>query len=148
MTAILCATIYGMVISLLLALKLEISKKLNLDDAKTGSLFSAFMLTGAISVIIIASLIDFYGHKVLAVSGFAVVSISAVILSRAKSYKTALFAHILISLGAMCLTSVGNTLMPHVLFGGKTAPAAINLGSLFPSVCFSRNWDIARPFLS
>jgi len=133
-TAILCVTIYGMIISLLLALKLEISKKLALDDAKTGSLFSVFMLTGAVSIIIIASLIDFYGHKVLAVSGFAVVSIAAVILSRAKSYKTALIAHILISLGAMCLTSVGNTLMPHVLFDGKNAPAAINLGNVFYGV--------------
>ena len=133
-TAILCIAIYGMIISLLIALKLEISKKLNLNDAKTGSLFTIFMFTGAISVIFISSLIDFYGHKILVIAGFTLVSISALLLSKLKSYRKILIAHILMSFGAMSLVSVGNTLLPHVLFEGNNAPAATNLGNVFYGV--------------
>ena len=44
--ALLCLAIYGAIISLLVGLKLELSKKNNVSDAKAGLLFSIFMLGG------------------------------------------------------------------------------------------------------
>ena len=121
----------GMAFSIIGAFKLEIAKALKIDDAKVGGLISALMITSLVLVLIIGPLVDLLGHKPLAIAGFLIGFASVFILISAKSYSTALFACILLGIGGMCLNTVGNTLLPIVLFGGKNAPAASNLGNTF-----------------
>lgn len=121
----------GIIFSIIGALKLELSKVLNIDDAKVGGLISALMFTSMIVVIIIGPLVDALGYKAIAITGFLVGFIAVFSLIAAKSYKTAILSCILLGISAMCVNTVGNTLMPHVLFGGTNAPAALNLGNTF-----------------
>lgn len=53
------------------------------------------------------------------------------ILAFASTFIIALFACILLGIGAMALNTVGNTLMPIVLFEGKDPARASNLGNGF-----------------
>lgn len=132
--AILCLAIYGSIISLLVGLKMELAKKYNISDAKAGMLFSSFMLVGAISVIVLSSMIDVLGHRTVTLFGFGFTALSLVLLSFTKNYKQSLAVYIVMSLGAMCIISVGNTILPQVLFGGENASAATNLGNAFYGV--------------
>ncbi len=121
----------GIVFSIIGALKLELAKVLNIDDAKVGGLISTLMFTSMIMVLIIGPLVDAIGYKPVAIVGFIVGFISVILLISAKSYRIALYSVILLGIGGMCLNTVGNTLMPHVLFGGQNAPAAQNFGNTF-----------------
>ena len=133
-TAILCIGVYGLVISYLLAMKHEIAQRTKIDDAKAGALFSAFMISGAVMVMLLSPLIDAFGHKVLAAVGFLLLGVCGVLLSRARSYSMTLVTYAMTAVGGMTIISTGNTLLPLVLFGGNNAPAAVNLGNVFYGV--------------
>jgi fucose permease len=133
-TAILCIGIYGMLISYLLAMKHEIAQQTKIDDAKAGSLFSAFMIVGAVTVMFLSPLIDVFGHKCLAAVGFLLLGICGVLLSRARSYPIVVAVYAITAIGGMTIISTGNTLLPLVLFDGQNAPASVNLGNVFYGV--------------
>lgn len=133
-TSILCIGIYGMAISYLLAMKHELAQRTKIDDAKAGALFSAFMISGAVMVMLLSPLIDAFGHKALAAVGFFLLATCGVLLSRARSYPVILAIYALTAVGGMTIISTGNTLLPLVLFQGKNAPAAVNLGNVFYGV--------------
>jgi predicted MFS family arabinose efflux permease len=63
--------------------------------------------------------------------GFLVASGSMFLMAFAPTYQAALLACILLGVGAMCLNTVGNTLIPVVLFGGKDPARASNFGNAF-----------------
>jgi MFS family permease len=88
-------------------------------------------LTSGIIQLIIGPMVDKFGHKPLAILGFLVAGISMFMIASAQSYGVALFACILLGAGAMCLNTVGNTLIPVVLFGGKDPARASNFGNAF-----------------
>jgi len=79
----------------------------------------------------IGPLVDKFGHKPLAVLGFAVTSLSMFLLAFASSFALAMVASILLGVGAMCVNTVGNTLIPVVLFEGKDPARASNFGNAF-----------------
>ncbi len=121
----------GIVFSILGAVKLSLTEKLKIDDAKFGNLISTLMFTSIILVLLIGPLVDSIGHKPIAIAGFLIAGISIFLLTYAKSYKSAFVACIGLGIGGMCINTVGNTLLPIVLFGGENAPAASNLGNVF-----------------
>ncbi|KPK87086.1 hypothetical protein AMJ80_12630, partial [bacterium SM23_31] len=121
----------GIVFSVLGAVKLPLTEKLKIDDAKFGSLISTLMFTSIIVVLLIGPLVDAFGHKPIAVAGFLIAGISIFLLAFSGSYKSAVTACIGLGIGGMCINTVGNTLLPIVLFGGENAPAASNLGNVF-----------------
>jgi fucose permease len=53
------------------------------------------------------------------------------ILGLAKSFCVALSSAFLLGAGAMCVNTVGNTLIPVVLFDGKDPARASNFGNGF-----------------
>ncbi len=120
----------GIAFSILGALKLELVKSLNIDDAQFGKLISALMFTSMFVVLIFGPIVDMFGYKPVAISGFVLAFIAVYMLSSTSLYSIAVFSCILLGIGAMCL-NLGNTLLPMVLFGGKNAPAASNLGNVF-----------------
>ena len=120
----------GISFSVLGALKLELSKALDIDDAQFGKLISTLMFTSIFVVLAFGPLVDMFGYKPIAIMGFVFGFAAIFMLVSAKSYGMAVFACVVLGIGAMCL-NLGNTLIPMVLYGGKNPVAASNLGNVF-----------------
>ena len=113
------------------AVSTDLKAALRIDDAKFGSLIMALFLTSCIVQLFIGPAVDRFGYKPVAILGFLVTSASLFLLANATSFETARLACILLGVGAMSANTVGNTLMPVVLFGGKEPARAANLGNAF-----------------
>lgn len=122
---------YGIIFSILGALKLELTKELQIDNTRVGGLISALMFSSLIVVLVAGPLVDLFGHKPLITTGCFIGFLALSLLAAARSYIVAVLACILLGLAGMCLNIVGNTLLPVYLFGGTNAPAALNLGNTF-----------------
>ncbi len=109
----------------------DIMKALNLDAAQFGSLVMALFLTCCIVQLFIGPAVDRFGYKPLAVLGFVVTGASIFLLAFAGSFGAAFAACVLLGVGAMALNTVGNTLIPVVLFEGKDPARASNFGNAF-----------------
>ncbi len=120
----------GIAFAIIGAVKLELAKRLGIDDAKVGGLISALMFTCIFMVLIIGPLVDAIGYQPVAIAGFILAGACIFLLAAAKTYKAALTACVLLGVGAMCMNTVGNTLVPQVFFEGNPA-AALNLGNTF-----------------
>jgi MFS transporter, FHS family, glucose/mannose:H+ symporter len=113
------------------SISVELMAALAIDEAQFGSLVMALFLTCCLVQLIIGPLVDKLGYKPIAVMGFLVTSASLFLLAYASSYSLALFACILLGIGAMACNTVGNTLIPVILFEGKDPARASNLGNAF-----------------
>lgn len=120
----------GIAFSIIGAVKLELANRLKIDDAKVGGLISALMFTSVVMVLIIGPLVDAIGYKPVAIFGFIATGGCIFALASARSYTAALTACLLLGVGAMCINTVGNTLVPQVFFKGNPT-AALNLGNTF-----------------
>ncbi len=118
------------------AVSVELSEKLGIDNSQVGSLVSALFTTSMIVQLFVGLLVDRFGHKTMAVFGFLVTSGSIFLLAAAPTFNVALYASSLLGVGAMCVCTVGNTLIPIVLFGGKEPARASNLGNGFFGLAF------------
>jgi FHS family glucose/mannose:H+ symporter-like MFS transporter len=134
-TLAICFIILGSVSSDLMA-------ALKLDEAQFGSLIMALFLTSCIVQLFIGPAVDRFGYKPLAVLGFVVTSASIFLLAFATSFEVAFLACVLLGIGAMALNTVGNTLIPVVLFDGKDPARAANFGNAFFGLGY-----VALPFL-
>lgn len=113
------------------AISIELKAALGINNAQFGSLVMGLFLTSCIVQFFIGPLVDKFGYKPLAIVGFIVTSGSVFLLAFASTFSLALFACILLGVGAMCLNTVGNTLIPVVLFEGKDPARASNFGNAF-----------------
>ncbi len=109
----------------------ELMAALSIDAGQLGTLVMASFLTMCIVQLFIGPLVDKYGYKPMAIFGFAVTAISMLMLAFASSFTGAMFACILLGFGAMACNTVGNTLIPVVLFEGKDPARASNFGNGF-----------------
>jgi fucose permease len=91
----------------------------------------ALFLTSVIVQLVTGPLVDKFGHKPLAIAGFLVAALSMLMLGSASSFTPAMLSCVLLGVGAMCLNTVGNTLIPVVLFGGADPARASNFGNAF-----------------
>ncbi len=113
------------------AISVELMEALGIDEGQFGSLVMGLFLTSCIVQLIIGPMVDKLGYKPIAILGFVVTSVSLFILAFAASFGMALLACILLGIGAMSLNTVGNTLIPVVLFEGKDPARASNFGNAF-----------------
>ena len=109
----------------------DLMAALKLDSAQFGSLIMALFLTSCIVQLFIGPAVDRFGYKPVAILGFLMTSVSLFMLAYATTYEMARLACILLGVGAMAANTVGNTLMPVVLFEGKDPARAANLGNAF-----------------
>ena len=109
----------------------ELMEALEIDKGQFGSLVMGLMLTSCIVQLFIGPLVDKFGYKPLAILGFIVTGGSMFLLGFAPSFTVAFGACILLGIGAMSLNTVGNTLIPVVLFEGKDPARASNFGNAF-----------------
>lgn len=131
LVAILAVSVLGIVFSLIGAVKLRLSERAGLSDAQFGGLISTLMFTSMIVVLAIGPLVDAWGHKPFAILGFLLSGAAIWLFAFLRSYKALVVGAMLLGVGGMCVNTVGNTLMPQVLFGGQNANAALNLGNMF-----------------
>jgi len=110
---------------------LELMTALNINEGQFGTLVMGLFLTSCIVQIFVGPLVDKIGYKPVAIMGFVVTSISMFLLAFSTSFSVALLACILLGVGAMSLNTVGNTLIPVVLFEGKDPSRASNFGNAF-----------------
>jgi fucose permease len=113
------------------SISVELMAALKIDAGQFGSLAMGLFLTSCIVQVIIGPLVDKFGYKPIAILGFIVTSGSLFLLAFASSFATAMLACILLGIGAMSLNTVGNTLIPVVLFEGRDPARASNLGNAF-----------------
>lgn len=113
------------------AISVELMESLKIDEGEFGTLVMGLFLTSCIVQLFIGPLVDKLGYKPIAVLGFIVTSASMFLLAFAPSFGFALMASILMGIGAMSLNTVGNTLIPVVLFEGKNPARASNFGNAF-----------------
>jgi len=116
---------------LLGSISVELMESLRINEAQFGTLVMGLFLTGCIVQLIIGPLVDKFGYKPIAIVGFTVTSASMFLLAFASSFGLALIACILLGIGAMSLNTVGNTLIPVVLFKGEDPARASNFGNAF-----------------
>jgi len=125
--------VFGLGISFIIvgSVSEELKSALGITNAQIGSLVLALFLTSVVVQLIVGPLVDKFGHKPLAIVGGLVACLSMILLAMAASFAAAFLACVLLGVGAMCLNTVGNTLIPVVLFGGKDPARASNFGNAF-----------------
>ena len=113
------------------SISVELMSALDINEAKFGTLIMGMFLTSCFVQLFIGPLVDKIGFKPVAILGFSVVCISMFILAFSSSFAFALLSCILMGVGAMSVNTVGNTLIPIVLFEGKDPARASNFGNGF-----------------
>lgn len=113
------------------AISSDLMAALNIDAAQFASLGMALFLTSCIVQLFIGPAVDKFGYKPVAILGFLVTSGSIFLLAYAPSFNVAFTACMLLGVGAMSCNTVGNTLIPVVLFEGRDPARASNFGNAF-----------------
>lgn len=113
------------------AISMELMESLSINEGQFGTLVMGLFLTSCIVQIFIGPMVDKYGYKPVAIVGFIVTGAALFLLAFSTSFNMALGACILLGVGAMSLNTVGNTLIPVVLFNGKDPARASNFGNAF-----------------
>ena len=119
------------------SVSVELKSRLGIDNADIGTLIFLLSLTCMIVQLLVGPMVDKFGHKPLAITGFLVVSASIFLLAFAATFLWAIIAAILLGIGAICCNTVGNTLLPVVLFDGKDPARASNFGNAFVGLGFA-----------
>ncbi|MCF7668678.1 MAG: MFS transporter [Verrucomicrobia bacterium] len=109
----------------------ELMDRLSIDKGELGTMVFSMFLTAMIVQIFIGPLVDKLGYKIFAITGFIVVSASTFLMALANTFPLAVLASVFLGIGAICLNTVGNTLLPVVLFEGKDPARAGNFGNGF-----------------
>lgn len=130
-SAVALMSVFGLGICFVIVGAISVEYQAALNISNIGDLTLALFLTSAIVQLVIGPLVDKFGYRPVAIVGFLVAALSMILLAMAGSVGPAIFACILLGVGAMCLNTVGNTLMPVVLFGGKDPARASNFGNAF-----------------
>lgn len=119
------------------AASVELKSNFGIDNAAIGKMVLLFFLTCMIVQLLVGPMVDKFGHKPLAITGFLVVSASIFLLAFAATFVWAIIAAVLLGIGAICCNTVGNTLLPVVLFDGKDPARASNFGNAFVGLGFA-----------
>ena len=121
----------GIAFIILGAVSEELKTALGVTNAEIGNLVLTLFLTSVFVQLIVGPMVDKFGYKPVAIVGFLVEGLAMFLIASATSLGTATMACVLLGVGAMCLNTVGNTLIPVVLFDGKDPARASNFGNAF-----------------
>src|SRR5208337_1146129 len=111
--ALLCSFGLGVCFSLLGAISVKLMPRLKIDQAKFGTLVTAFMSSCLIASLLIGVITDRLGYKPVAVFGFTMTAVCILLLARSRSYAAVFASCLLFGFGAMALNTVANTLIPR-----------------------------------
>jgi len=123
----------GMCFATLGSIAVKLMPRMEMDQAKFGSLVSTFMFSCLIASLAVGAGMDALGYKLVAIIGFLAAGISLFMLGNAKSPNAAMIAGVLLGVGAMACNTTGNVLGTSAVqaaFGWGPA-AANNLVNVF-----------------
>ena len=118
------------------SVSVELKNKLGIGDAGIGKLVVIFALTCMFTQLLVGFLVDKFGHKPLAIAGFLLTAVGIFLLGFAGTFGAVVVAVVLLGIGSILCSMVGNTLLPVVLFDGKDPVRAGNFGHGFASLGF------------
>jgi fucose permease len=118
------------------SISVELMTRLGIDENQFGTLITLFSLSCLTAQLFIGFMVDKFGHKPLAVSGFLIAALAILLLAFSTSYTLVRLTTLLLGVGAICCNTVGNTLLPVVLFDGKDPARASNFGCGFVGLGF------------
>ncbi len=128
--ALLCSFGLGVCFSLLGAISVKLMPRLKIDQAGFGTLVTAFMGACLVASLLMGVITDALGYRPVAVFAFVMTAVCILLLAWSRSYAAVLGSCLLLGFGAMALNTAANTLIPRVLFDGRNAAAALNLGNV------------------
>lgn len=120
----------GVVLSFLGAVKLPLAKRLQINDAQMGGLFTALMFSSTIGVLVSGVAVDMMGAQPVLVFGFLLCGLCVMAIAYSRLYAVVVFACVLLGAGVMSLSSAGGVLAQEVLFP-ENAAMSHNLNNLF-----------------
>lgn len=103
--------ITGLCYATLGSIKLPLSKRLELDEAKVGGLISAFGFMVGPIILLCGALSDAYGRKPVWMVGSLLVALSFSIFAVARHYRMAVLATVLLAAGWTAMINVANPVM-------------------------------------
>ena len=101
----------GLCYATLGAIKLPLSKRIGLDEAKVGGLISSFGLMVGPVIVLCGALSDTYGRKPVWMIGSLLVVASFLVFAGAKKYGVAVLATVLLAVGWTAMINVANPVM-------------------------------------
>jgi MFS transporter, FHS family, Na+ dependent glucose transporter 1 len=119
----------GMGVALLGSVKIALSQRLQMDEARVGGLVSMFGFATIPVMLAMGFLTDLLDKQMVVIAGSFLMVASLLVLARATKYWSALLAVLLLSAGWSALVNVLNVLMQST-FGG-TQTYAMNFGNFF-----------------
>lgn len=119
-----CFVVFG-------AIAVGLTEQLGLTNAQWSLVPAIFLYVACVVQFFIGAITDKVGHKPIAIIGFIVTGASMFLIRSAASVEALYVAAALLGIGAMCANTVGNTIIPQVLFGGKDPARASNFGNGF-----------------
>lgn len=119
----------GMGVAVLGSVKVALSKRLQIDEARVGGLVSMFGFAMIPVMLVMGFLTDLLDKQAVVVVGSLLIVASLVLLSRPSKYWHALVAVLLLSAGWSALVNVLNVMM-EAAFGGQPT-FHMNLGNVF-----------------
>lgn len=108
---VLSLPVTGLCYATLGSIKLPLSKRLGLDEAKVGGLISAFGFMVGPIILLCGALSDTYGRKPIWMIGSILVVVSFLVFARARKYRYAVVATILLATGWTAMINVANPVM-------------------------------------
>src|SRR5437870_3070572 len=108
----------GMGVALLGSVKVPLARRLDIDEARVGSLVSLFGFTMIPVIFTAGFLTDQFGPQAVLMSGSALLGVSLATLGLARTYPAALAGVVLMSAAWALLSNVGTVLTP-VAFAGS-----------------------------
>lgn len=127
----------GIGVAILGTIKLDLARRLQIDEAKIGGLISLFGFTMMPIILAAGFLTDLLdpeklmaGRRAGLIAGSIVFSISLFALAAARKYAYALLGVLLLSAGWSLLVNVGNVLTPAA-FPGVSSTFSTNLANVF-----------------
>lgn len=119
-----CFVVFG-------ACSVGLTEKLGLTDSEWSLIPAIFLYVACIVQVFIGAITDKIGHKPIAIVGFIVTALAMFLIATAVNVTLLYVAAVCLGVGAMALNTVGNTIIPQVLFGGKDPARASNFGNGF-----------------
>lgn len=113
------------------AISVGLMKNLGMDAKQWSMIPAIFLYTACLVQFFIGAVTDKVGHKIIALLGFIVIALSILLIRSAASVSALYVSAALLGMGAMAANTVGNTIIPQVLFEGKDPARASNFGNGF-----------------
>ena len=125
----------GMGVALLGSVKVDLARKLDIDEARVGGLVSMFGFAMIPVILTVGFVTDFAGKQAVLAAGCLLMFVSLILLSRSSRYWTAMVAVLLFSAAWSAMINVINVLTPPAFLEPSEIPErmayATNLANVF-----------------